>query len=249
MPNQWPFADPNDLAVYTLKRIIRGESPVLFVSHDEEDGAWQFLDGVEADVSEAAIVSLLNIVELDPSLLALADLPLGWSAQRSGPDEAWERIDPEQARDRQVVSDVEEYGWHVALIPADEERPGFAFSIGLFKTFGHPEVILFGLGIEAMHGIINGIGEGVRQGRKFTEGESASGVIEGFEVRFSVVHHDHYREYLGTASWFYKNADYPALQCVWPDRQGRFPWDDDFPATLRAIQPVLDRPSGRADEP
>ena len=89
----------------------------------------------------------------------------------------------------------------------------------------------------------------MRRGRKFAGGESASRVIEGFDVQFSVVQHDHYREYLGTASWYYKNANYPALQCIWPDRQGRFPWDDDFPATLRAIQPILNLPTERRSEP
>ena len=148
-----------------------------------------------------------------------------------------------------MISDVEEYGWHVALIPADDEGPGFAFSIGLFKTYRHPEVILFGLGIEAMHGIINNIGEEVRQGRRFTEGEATSGIIKDFDVVFCEVHHDHYQEYLGTASWYYKNTDYPALQCVWPDRQGRFPWDVNFPASLRAIQPVMDRRQVNHNEP
>src|SRR5947209_12602760 len=42
MFENWPFAEPEDLAVFTLKRIVRGESPILMVSHDEDDGGWQF---------------------------------------------------------------------------------------------------------------------------------------------------------------------------------------------------------------
>jgi len=135
------------------------------------------------------------------------------------------------------------------MIPPDDEGPAFAFSIGLFKTFGHPEVILFGLKIEAMHGIINAIGEEVRQGRRFSEGEVTSGIIEGFDVRFCKISHDHYSEYFGTASWYYQSTEYPALQCVWPDRRGRFPWDDDFPESLRAIRPMLVRPPENCNEP
>ncbi len=248
MSDPWPFADPENLAVFTLRRIIRGESPILSVSHDEDDGRWQFLDGEEAEIEDAALVCLGEMIRLDPSLLALADLPIGWSASRSSFQAPWKRMNPKEARDRKTISDVEEYGWHVGAIPADDEEPSFAFSVGLFKTFGHPEVILFGLGIEAMQGIINVIGEEVRQGRRFSEGEAASGIIEGFDVRFCEVSRDHYSEYLGTASWYYKSTDYPALQCVWPDRLGRFPWDDDFPESLRAIQPVLAQLPGNGNE-
>jgi hypothetical protein len=239
MPDNWPFADLDNLAVITLKRVIQGNSPVLLVTHDADDGGWQFLDGAEAAVEDAALVSLREMVQLDPSLFELADLPVGWSARRSSPGDPWERIDGEEARDLKTISDVEEYGWHVVIIPEDDEGPAFAFSVGLSKNFGHPEVILFGLGIEAMHGIINLIGEEVRQGRRFSESQAASGIIEGFDLNFRPVSHDHYSEYLGTASSYYKGTDYPALQCVWPDRQGRFPWDTGFPESLRALQPSL----------
>jgi hypothetical protein len=40
MAADWPFDEPENLAVFTLGRIIRGEAPILLVSHDEEDGGW-----------------------------------------------------------------------------------------------------------------------------------------------------------------------------------------------------------------
>ncbi len=43
MPDKWPFADPENVAVITLKRILQGGSPILRVFHDEDDGGWQFL--------------------------------------------------------------------------------------------------------------------------------------------------------------------------------------------------------------
>jgi len=50
--------------------------------------------------------------------------------------------------DKQLLSDVQTYGWHVLIIEEDDEGPGYGFSVGLFHTFGHPEVVVFGL--EAM---------------------------------------------------------------------------------------------------
>ena len=185
MPEDWPFDDPEDVAAYTLKRIVRGESPIRFVSHDADDGAWQFLDGLDASVEDAALVCLREMARIDPSLLELAELPLGWVAERERPGEPWSKAPAvtEADRDRKLASDVEEFGWHVALIPEDEEGPAFAFSIGLFRKFGHPEVVVFGLGIEAMHEIVNLIGEEVRRGRRFSGGRKCLGDHRGIRCQ------------------------------------------------------------------
>ena len=41
--DEWPFESPRNLAVITLDRIMDGRNPILYVSHDEDDGGWQFL--------------------------------------------------------------------------------------------------------------------------------------------------------------------------------------------------------------
>lgn len=241
MPADWPFTDAENLAVFTLKRIVRGESPILRVTHDEDDGGWQFLDGGEIAVEEASLVSLRQMTRIDPSILELADLPLGWVADRAGPGEPWQRAPAvnEEDRERKLVSDIEEVGWHVIMVPEDDEGPSFAYSIGLFHTFGHPEIIIFGLDLDLSHQMINLIGEEVRQGHRFADGHTASGILESYDVRFLYVARRQYREYFGYARWYYKDDDFPALQCLWPDKQGRFPMDADYAEALRARQPVL----------
>lgn len=89
----WPFADPPDVAVLTTCAIVEGRAPVLRVTHDEDDGAWQFHDGNRAPPHEAdaRIVSLRSMIERDASLSSLADLPLGWTATRNDPDRPWDR--------------------------------------------------------------------------------------------------------------------------------------------------------------
>jgi hypothetical protein len=241
MADNWPFPDPENLAVFTLKRITRGESPILMVVHDEDDGSWQFLDGGEVAHEDATLVSLRSITRLDPTVLELADLPLGWVARRPGPGESWKRAPAvsEEDRERKLLADIEEYGWHVVLIPEDDEGPAFAYSIGLFKTFGHPEVVVFGLDLDVMHQMINLIGEEVRRGRHFSDGESASGILEGYDVRFCEAARKHYHDHFGYARWFYGGDDFPALQCLWPDRRGRFPTDPGYPESLHLRQPLL----------
>jgi hypothetical protein len=51
------------------------------------------------------------------------------------------------APDAKVLSDIERVGWHVMKVFArpNEKGPEWAFSIGLFHTYQHPEIIIFGL--------------------------------------------------------------------------------------------------------
>jgi hypothetical protein len=85
----WPFADPKNTAVISTKQVIFEGQDICFVSHDAEDGAWQFLDGGIPDVVHATVVSLESIVAVDPTLMQLANLPLGWTASRSAKGSGW----------------------------------------------------------------------------------------------------------------------------------------------------------------
>jgi hypothetical protein len=91
----WPFDDPPNVAVITIRRVISGGLPITYVSHDEDDGAWQFLvlEPAPPQMSEAMLVGLASIVRLDPTILELADLPIGWCAWRRGQTEQWQRAE------------------------------------------------------------------------------------------------------------------------------------------------------------
>ncbi|MBN6187782.1 hypothetical protein JQN58_12800 [Aneurinibacillus sp. BA2021] len=65
--------------------------PILYVSHDEEDGMWQFLDDNELDTDNALIISLKEIIKIDPSIVELSDLSLGWIAWRENEQQKWNR--------------------------------------------------------------------------------------------------------------------------------------------------------------
>jgi len=87
----WPFTDPPDAEVIVLDRILRGESPLRLVTHDLDDGSWQFLDGDHVFEDDATVVLLGELAQFDPSILALGDLPIGWQAHREGTDGPWVR--------------------------------------------------------------------------------------------------------------------------------------------------------------
>ncbi len=144
--------------------------------------------------------------------------------------------------ERRVIEDVQQYGWHIVGVDADQEGPGFAYSIGLYHRLKQPEIIVFGLSnFKTMAQVINSIGEEMKKGTKFEDWKENDQILEGYSCMFRDVDHEFYPEYLGYAGWFYRPDDFPVLQCVWPDRQGRYPWHPEFPATLHARQPVLAR--------
>jgi hypothetical protein len=91
MSDAWPFADPQNVAVFTVRQIARDGHPILRVVHDIEDGAWQFLEWEPPRMEDAMLVCLKNVVSLDPSIRELADLPMGWRALRRTPEEQWHR--------------------------------------------------------------------------------------------------------------------------------------------------------------
>jgi hypothetical protein len=91
MNSTWRFPDPRDTEVITLERILSGESFVLLVTHDADDGTWQFLDGDHVLEEDGVMVRLGEIIQIDPSLNDLAELPAGWYAWRLTPSDDWRR--------------------------------------------------------------------------------------------------------------------------------------------------------------
>ncbi len=89
MSNDWAFADAKNVAVITVRQIVREGNPILRVSHDRDDGCWQFLEWDTPKEEDAMVVALGEIVALDPSVTELAELPLGWRAFRRGVGELW----------------------------------------------------------------------------------------------------------------------------------------------------------------
>ena len=155
-------------------------------------------------------------------------------------DPAFQLRTPADPSDRKLLEDVEQFGWHACLIPEDEEGPGFAFTVGLLYSYGHPELLALGLSLEASHGLLSAAVERIQAGEELSEGP-VSGLVEGFELYSAPIDAGYLREYLGYALWFYKSlgTPIPALQLVWPDKTGRFPWQPAHDQSLSGLQPVL----------
>jgi hypothetical protein len=147
--------------------------------------------------------------------------------------------EPHDDHDRKLLADVARHGWHVIGVEEDEEGPAFAYSIGLYHSFKHPEIIVLGLPVDVMHRIINAVGKQVRSEERLEHLDESGDVLDGYSVAFRTVEHRHYSDYFGYARWFYRGNDFPCLQCVWPDSRHRYPWHTEFNVALAQRQPLL----------
>jgi Domain of unknown function (DUF4262) len=82
----WKFPDPSHTRVFLSETVHKGTEPITYVSHDAEDGAWQFLGDSMDDGGGPVVVCFHHPIDADPTLKELIDLPLGWRAERSKPE-------------------------------------------------------------------------------------------------------------------------------------------------------------------
>lgn len=184
-----------------------------------------------------------------PTVLSMSLEGPGWEchcviheppSDRSGWDEG----------DRKLVADVRRHGWGVLGIDAGDSLPGWAFTAGLWHAFGCPEVAMFGLRFPDMQAWLNDVGEQIRAGNRLRPNELRAGVLPNFSVTCRPVHDSWYRELFGWALWFTQRPPLPIVQVVWPDSEGRFPWDQGCGERCRFDQPQLwlpkdEHPMGR----
>jgi hypothetical protein len=87
----WKFPGSPHAIAFLSQTVKDGEETVTYVSHDEDDDAWQFLGDLRDDGGGPVIVCLHHPIDKDPSLKELADLPVGWYAEREAPGQPWTR--------------------------------------------------------------------------------------------------------------------------------------------------------------
>lgn len=143
--------------------------------------------------------------------------------------------------DERTISDIEKYGLSVILIEVTDYLPSFAYSIGLWQKYNHPEVICFGLSVQTLHGIINDVAELIKKGNIIETGRPYDDFFENGNAEFLKVDSRNIADYFGTALDFYGVDDIPALQLIWTDRNDKFPWDEGFEEEFIYRQPLLDR--------
>lgn len=138
---------------------------------------------------------------------------------------------PEQDYLDELYATMLKFGWAVQYV--ESEWAPFAYTVGLTR-YDLPELLITGVSSQRAGRLLNGVarryvGRGaLTPGRQFTV--PSGPLIEVVEV-------DHPDAHLNYAMAFF-GSGVRALQLVWADRRGRWPWAEHF-NNGRHKQPVL----------
>lgn len=149
---------------------------------------------------------------------------------------AW--LDQEDAR---IAGVIRQWGWAITYVGGEEcsypgcdqppgDDPPFAYTTGLFGM-GHPELLVFGLSPHDAAGMLNTLGDRIREGEPLLPGM----MITVGEWPHKVIPEEvpNPGEIVFEANRFYQRpseASVPVLQLSYDDEEGRFPWEPDHTA-------------------
>lgn len=143
--------------------------------------------------------------------------------------------------EEKLISDINKYGWTVLVMEATEYLPSFAYTVGLWKNYHHPELISFGLTTGTLQSILNIGGELAKAGKSLEVDTDYDDFFNNGTAQFLQVDPRNLNDYFGYAIWFNDENIFPALQLVWTDRNNKYPWNQDFEKEYVFRQPLLDR--------
>jgi hypothetical protein len=135
------------------------------------------------------------------------------------------------ARMRAIVN---EYGWAIQHVLPDVQGgvASFSYTVGL-TTRGWAELVITGLPPEVAEQFIRNAVDEQQGNRPFQAGDRTEELTESGSVMFTEA--VNVRGMTATAAIV---GSFTALQMVWPDSQGCFPWDADY-RNPKSAQPLL----------
>jgi uncharacterized protein DUF4262 len=128
------------------------------------------------------------------------------------------------------------------VIPTQENSPtdvAFSYTIGL-TVHHYPEPLMVALDPQVAHHLLNDVAARVYdKAQRFTHGQRISDLIDGYDA--IVVDGDPTEQWWpGVAVARYGREQVRLQRIVWPDPQGRFPWDPGYGLEPH-VQPLIAR--------
>ena len=118
---------------------------------------------------------------------------------------------------KKKIKDIEEFGCQVLHVGRTcQDDLSFAYTVGIYDTCGHPELIEVGLPQETAHSLLNDAAARLRRGVDLSHGRHAD-LLSNVECEFRPVDPKWVKRLMYGATWFYRETEYPVLQVVYPD--------------------------------
>jgi hypothetical protein len=146
--------------------------------------------------------------------------------------------------EKRIVEGILEKGWFVAHLPKLElpdspEATSAAYTIGLWHSCAHPEIVVLGLTPEKSQALLDYVATQVKGQKRFDSDGSFEGILYDYRCRLEFIGTGQHRDFLPYCRWFYRGDHFRAQQLCWPDAFGVYPGQTGFEERLRCQQPFL----------
>ncbi|MGH8873171.1 MAG: DUF4262 domain-containing protein [Acidimicrobiia bacterium] len=143
-------------------------------------------------------------------------------------------------QDAHLTAMIRRHGWFIHYIGGgscsrpgcdcsdDPDQPPFAYTTGLFGL-GHPELLIFGVPPDPAAGVLNTLGERIREGENLLPGQMVA--FDEWPHRIIPEPVPNPGDIVFLSNDFYQRpAEYsvPVLQLSYDDTEGRFPWEEGY---------------------
>jgi hypothetical protein len=139
----------------------------------------------------------------------------------------------------QTLEYIAEYGYATMHVFGDDRSMSWSYSIGMYDTWGQPEIVMTGFPQELATSILGHAAVRNREGRFLTPEQRDPEFIGRFDCIFRPVEDVWIQRLMLYCAWFYGDTSFPVLQCICTDFENRFPWEPGFDPTWRAKQALL----------
>ena len=109
----------------------------------------------------------------------------------------------------------------------------WSYTTSLYLSFNHPEILVAGLDPFLAQSMITQLLEQISQGRVFAEGSSTDSALHQLLCAFRQM------PSVAAARLMPSLGGRSALQLVYPDNRNRLPWQSDYNASWREVQPLF----------
>jgi hypothetical protein len=119
---------------------------------------------------------------------------------------------------QKIANNVLTRGYHLINVLGDarKEQPTVSYSVGLFHTFNHPEIVMFCVPKELSNVVLDTLIKNwvINQKQVFIAGETYRGLTNR-PTEFTIIPQNLIDTHLTGIRWFYSNQEFPVLECMW----------------------------------
>lgn len=135
---------------------------------------------------------------------------------------------------------IQRNGYTVIGAMQGEDTPSFAYTVGLLETYNHPELITLGLPANTASFLFKNVVENMIENKIAIQTFIPYSDIVSMPVEFIDADTKKASGYMiGFTDKYGNDRELKAMQLLWPDKQGFFPYEKAFDVAFLDLQPLL----------